>query len=66
MKEYIEGVELSSWVIDNSIEVLDMPRKVNRTSQARRFETYDFAMLYTSIPHNMLKSNIRTLVRDTK
>ena len=30
----------------------------------RRFDSYDFATLYTNIPHNALKNNIRSLVRE--
>ena len=37
---------------------------MNKTSRARRFDSYDFATLYTNIPHNALKNNIRSLVRE--
>ena len=52
------------WVIENSMEVLEKLRRINKTSEARCFETYDFATLYTSILHDMLKSSIRTLVHE--
>ena len=32
--------------------------------QAKRFDSYDFATLYKNIPHNALKNNIRSLVRE--
>ena len=31
-------------------------------ARARRFDSYDFATLYTIIPNNALKINIRSLV----
>ena len=48
-------------MIENSIQVLEKLRRINKTSEARCF---DFATLYTSIPHDMLKSSIRTLIRE--
>ena len=68
-KQYCEEIYKRSgvncfWVIENSLEVLEKLRRINKTSEARCFETYDFATLYTSVPHDMLKSSIRTLVRE--
>ena len=53
------------WIIDNSKEVLDRLHTINKTSQAKSFDSYDFATLYTNIPHEALKNNIRTLIRET-
>ena len=44
---------------------MDRLHKINKTSRARKFDSYDFATLYTNIPHNALKNNIRSLVRET-
>ena len=50
--------------INNSTEVLDRLHEINKTSRARQFDSYDFATLYTNIPHNALKNNIRSLVHE--
>ena len=68
-KQYCDGIYNHSgincfWIVNNSTEVLDRLHKINKTSRARRFDSYDFATLYTNIPHNALKNNIRSLVRE--
>ena len=50
------------WIINSSTEVLDRLYQINKTSRARRFDSYDFATLYTNIPHDALKNNVRKLV----
>ena len=52
------------WVIDTSKYVLDRLQNINKVSGAKCFDSYDFATLYTNIPHDGLKSNIRNLVRE--
>ena len=52
------------WIIDNSKEILNRVHNINNVSQAKCFDIYDFAMLYTNIPHGGLKINIRNLVRE--
>ena len=47
------------------MEVLDRLHNINKTSRAKSFNSYDFATLYTNIPHNALKSNIWNLVRES-
>ena len=47
------------WIIENSMEVLDK-HTINRTLKAKSFDSYDFATLYTNIPHVALKTNIRS------
>ena len=44
--------------------VLDRLHQINKTSRARKIDSYDFSTLYTNIPHNALKNNIRSLVRE--
>ena len=66
-KQYCAGIYNHSgincfWIINNSTEVLERLHKINKTSRAKQFDSYDFATLYTNIPHNALKNNIRSLV----
>ena len=68
-KQYCEGIYRHTgvncyWVIDNSKEVLDRLHNINKVSGAKCFDSFDFATLYTNIPHDGLKSNIRNLVRE--
>ena len=37
-------------------------QNINKNSRATSFDNYDFATLYTNIPHDELKNNIRVLV----
>ena len=58
-KEYCEGIYRLTgvncyWIIDNSKDVLDNLQRINETSQAKSFESFDFATLYTTIPHDAL------------
>ena len=67
--QYCEGIYRHTrvncyWVIDNSKEVLDRLHNINKVSGAKCFDSFDFATLYTNIPHDGLKSNIRNLVRE--
>ena len=69
LMQYCEGIYRRLgvkcyWVIDNSKEVLDRLHNINKVSGAKCFDSYDFATLYTNIPHDGLKSNIRNLVRE--
>ena len=43
--------------------MLDRLQNINKNSRATSFDSYDFATLYTNIPHDELKNNIRVLVR---
>ena len=68
-KQYCQGIYRHTgvncfWVIDNSKEVLDRLHNINKTSSAKSFDSYDFATLYTNIPHDALKNNMRKLVRE--
>ena len=47
---------------------MDRLHNINKTSSAKSFDTYssyDFATLYTNIPHDALKNNMRKLVHET-
>ena len=68
-RQYCDGIYNQSgincfWIINNSTEVLDRLHQINKTSRARKFDNYDFATLHTNIPHNALKNNTRSLVRE--
>ena len=68
-KQYCSGIYKNTgvncfWIIDNSMEVLDRLRNINRTSRANSFDSFDFSTLYTNIPHEALKTNIRNLIRE--
>ena len=68
-KQYCDGIYKHTgvncfWIIENSTEVLDRLHNINKTSRAKCFDSYDFATLYTNIPHDALKTNVRNLVRE--
>ena len=46
------------------MEVLGRLRNINRTSRYICFYSFDFSTLYTNIPHDALKTNIRNLIRE--
>ena len=52
-KQYCSGIYKNTgvncfWIIDNSMEVLDRLRNINRTSRAKSFDSFDFSTLYTT------------------
>ena len=66
-KEYCCGISRNTgincfWIVTNSQHVLDMVHHTNMYSCAKHLDTYDFSTLYTSIPHDSLKHNIRKLI----
>ena len=68
-KQYCSGIYKNTgvncfWIIDNSMEVLDRLRNINRTSRAKSFDSFDFSTLYANIPHEALKTNIRNLITE--
>ena len=63
-KQYCSGIYKNTgvncfWIIDNSMEVLDRLRNINRTSRAKSFDSFDFSTLYTNIPHEALVRMVR-------
>ena len=42
------------WVIKNSVKVISDLDKINRRKNAKSISTFDFATLYTKIPHDQL------------
>ena len=49
------------WIIENSIEVHKLLKRTSK--KPRNIITYDFSTLYTSIPHEKLKEEIKTLIQ---
>src|ERR1700761_9184680 len=51
------------WIIDNSLEVHKLlTSSKNKNSKPKNIITYDFSTLYTSIPHEKLKAQIKFLI----
>ena len=42
--------------------MLNYISNINSSSSAKHFDTFDFATLYTNIPHNSLKINLKILI----
>ena len=54
----------SMWTVKNSTNLLSSLDQLDVLT-ATSVQTYDFSTLYTSIPHNLLKSLITTLVHNS-
>ena len=52
------------WILKNSTSLLSSLSQLD-VHTATSFQTFDFSILYTSIPHNLLKSRISKLVHNT-
>jgi hypothetical protein len=50
------------WIIKNSQAINQTISDINARKSARNVDTHDFATLYTSIPHDKLKTKIRWVV----
>ena len=64
-KEYNEGITRNSgancfWIINNSTQVLN---KLNNTIAATHSDSFDFATLYTNIPHDLLGNCLDNLIK---
>ena len=42
------------WVVQNSLQIIADLDKINKRKKAKSISTYDFATLYTKIPHEQL------------
>ena len=67
--QYCDGIYRKTgvncfWIIKNSQQVLKILHRVNTTSNAIPFDSFDFATLYTNIPHDSLKSNLKKLIKE--
>ena len=68
-REYCNGIFCRTgvncfWVIDNSQQVLSTLNKINYFSTAKHLDSYDFATLYTSIRHDLLKQALKSLIKE--
>ena len=68
-KEYNEGITRNSgancfWIINNSTQVLNKLSKLNNTIAATHFDSFDFATLYTNIPHDLLGNCLDNLIKE--
>ena len=66
-QEYCEGIFRNTginpfWVINNSQQVLNKVNSLNQQLNAQHFDSFDFTTLYTSIPHDSLKCNLKLLI----
>ena len=52
------------WILKNSTSLLSSLDQLD-VCTAKSVQTFDFSMLYTSIPHDLLKSRISNLVHNT-
>ena len=54
----------SMWIVKNSTSLLSSLDQLD-VRTATSVQTYDFSTLYTSIPHNLLKSRITALIHNS-
>ena len=54
----------SMWIVKNSTSLLSSMDQLD-VRTATSVQTYDFSTLYTSIPHNLLKSRITALIHNS-
>ena len=52
------------WILKNSTGLLSSLDQLDVRTAATSVQTFDFSTLYTSIPHNLLKSRISNLVHN--
>ena len=50
------------WIVENSLEVLDSLRSIS--TRKAQLANFDFSILYTAIPHNLLKDKITNLIHN--
>ena len=67
-KQYCNGIYRKTgvncfWVIENS-HVLSVLSRMNYFSSAKHSASYDFSILYTSIPHGSLKNALKHLMQE--
>ena len=48
----------------HSLQVLSHLSTLTKGSKAKHLDTFDFATLYTNIPHESLKCNLKVLIND--
>ena len=68
-KEYCNGILRNSgincfWIVNNSLQVLSLLSTLNESSKVKHLDTFDFFTLYTKIPHDSLKCNLKVLINE--
>ena len=68
-KQYCSGIYCRTgvncyWIIHNSQQVLLALNTINYFSTVKHFDSYDFSVLYTSIPRVSLKHALSTLIKE--
>ena len=58
----MEFLEIQVLTINNSQQVLNKVNSLNQQLNAHHFDSFDFTTLYTSIPHDSLKCNLKLLI----
>ena len=69
IKEYCDGIYRNTgvnafWIINNSQQALKVLHEANSTSRALHMDSFDFSTLYTKIPHDSLKNNLKNLIQE--
>ena len=54
----------NEWILKNSTSLLSSLEKLD-VRYAKSVQTFDFSSLYTSVPHDLPKSRIITLIRNS-
>ena len=50
------------WVVQNSMQIISDLDKINKRKKAKSISTYDFATLYTKIPHQQLIASLEEAI----
>ena len=52
------------WIVNNFLQVLSHLSTINNGSKSKYLDVFDFAIVYTNIPHDSLKCNINLLINE--
>ena len=50
------------WVVENSSPVIEHLNRINAKRKAKRISTFDFATLYTTLPHDLLVDVMTSII----
>jgi hypothetical protein len=53
------------WIIDDNRPIIDCLKKCNKIRFVKSIETYDFTTLYTTLDHDLIKTNLELCIRST-
>ena len=51
------------WVVENSFPVIEHLNRINAKKKAKRISTFDFATLYTTLPHDLLVTVLTSIIK---